>query len=154
MSATLSVPADVRPFANGSEAYDWRAANCDRCTRNGHARGETPCPMEEAVAMGFIVGTVPTDLALTFGATNPRRNPGETEGRGYITMPRQCSQFVPLGRCESAATRSRRRCGTPTEMTVEHQGHTMSACARHRRAYLAAVAAESSSLTTPRTAEG
>lgn len=145
-TAVWYAPTDVRPFSNGTEGYDWMAANCDRCQKNGpyNRQGEGPCPMETAVSRGFILGTVPADLAVEYGARLH-------EQPGYCSMPRQCSQFVPLGACESIATRNRRKCGKPTEQTVEHEGRTRAACPRHKRAYLASVAAESVDAPAPAT---
>lgn len=80
----------MRPFSNGSEAYDWMARNCDRCAKKGEPddRGMGPCPMETAVSMGFVLGTIPAALALEYGAC--------IGDDGDCDMPRQCSQFAPL----------------------------------------------------------
>lgn len=80
---------DVRPFATGSEADSWRARNCERCALNTYRTDPDgpSCPLEEAISLGFLLGTIPSDLATEYGATV----------RGaYCDMPRQCSQFVPL----------------------------------------------------------
>lgn len=124
MSAT-----DVRPFSNGSEAEYWRAANCDRCRLNTYRNeGDVSCPMEEAVAMGFIVGTVPAQLAEEYGAT--------VRGE-YCDMPKQCPKFVPPTTCEYI-THPRRRakpvCKAPATSEVEIRGYRRAVCARHAKA--------------------
>ena len=119
---------NVRPFSNGTEGYDWLAKNCDRCQKNGHAKNEAPCPMEEAVSMGFITGTVPSGLAVEYGAT--------LSEDAYCDMPRQCSQFAPPATCEfipRPKTRARRKCGKPASGTVEAHGLTQSVCAYHAK---------------------
>lgn len=124
--------ADVRPFSNGTEGYDWRAGNCDRCAKCGSPddNGDGPCPMETAVARGFIIGTVPAALAAEYGA----------EIRGaFATMPRQCAAFAPT-RCEWVSwpgTRRRQPCDERMVATVEANGYTRGVCARHLKRYAA-----------------
>ena len=128
MSALIS---DFRPFSSGSEAYDWLDANCERCTKNGEydpKTGNGPWPMETAVSRGFILGTVPSALAMKYGATVDHED-GE--------MPRQCSQFSPRMVCESIyQIMGRRKCGEPaTETVVDTDGLTRAVCAAHGKAY-------------------
>lgn len=74
----------VIPFSNGSEYFDWRARNCDRCVLDGYRRDRKPCAMEEALSMGTILGTIPVAMAERVGATV----------RGdYCDMPVQCRYF-------------------------------------------------------------
>lgn len=120
---------DVRPFANGSEAYDWRAANCDRCQKNGYARDAEPCPMEDAIAMGYILGTIPVEIARRVGASL-RDDPG------YCSMPTQCAEFAPPATCEfipRPTSRAKVACGKPATSTVDSKGHTRAVCATHAK---------------------
>ncbi len=123
---------NVRPFSNGSEGHDWRSANCERCTKRGEpdANGDGPCPMETAVARGFILGTIPAALVEPYGGTLSKQE-------GYCSLPQQCSQFVPVMRCESIRTRNRRPCGAPATTTVESSGLRRPLCDRHLGVFLA-----------------
>jgi hypothetical protein len=129
LESSSAQDAGVRPFCNGTEGYDWQAANCDRCAKNGayDEYGEGPCPMETAVSRGFILGTVPAALAVEYGATLSTQP-------GYCRMPRQCSQFAPEPTCEWIAwpgTRRRQKCDEPMVATVDANGLTRAVCARH-----------------------
>lgn len=130
MSESSTTWADVRPFSNGAEGLDWLSANCERCTKKGEPNedDEGPCPMECAVSLGFIIGTVPADLAVEYGATIDDEEPG------YCTMPRQCSQFDPRPVCEWISwpgTRRRQQCNAPMVSTVGSRGLTRAVCAKH-----------------------
>ncbi len=131
----------VRPFSNGSEGYDWMAANCERCTKRGEPDeyGEGPCAMETAVSKGFILGTIPSDIATQIGGT--------VRGK-YADMPRQCSEFAPSMFCQSIKTRNRRACGKPATTTVEANGLIRPVCARHHSAYLASLTPAEASVET------
>lgn len=119
--------ADVRPFSNGSEAEYWRAANCDRCRLNGYPKEGVPtCRMEEAVALGFITGTVPATLATEYGATLR----GE-----YCDMPKQCPKFQPPDVCEyivDLRKRSKPKCGKPAVGESAARGYRYSVCSKHK----------------------
>jgi len=120
------MPENVRPFSSGTEGLDWCEANCERCQLNGYKRGGEPCPMEQAVAEGFIRGTIPADLAVGYGAT--------VTSPGFCRMPRQCARFVPPATCERImwpGTRRRRSCGGVAVGEVEVHGLRHAVCARH-----------------------
>lgn len=123
----MSDQHNVRPFSSGSEGYDWRSANCDRCRLNGYAKEGVPtCAMEEAVAMGFIIGTVPADLASEYGATIR----GE-----YCDMPKQCPKFKPPEVCEYIVDRRKRskpKCGKPATGDFSARGYRYAVCAEHQ----------------------
>lgn len=120
----MSALTNVRPFSNGTEADVWLAANCERCSLNGYGRsGRAVCPMEEAIAMGRITGTVPSDLAAAYGATI----------RGdYCDMPHECAKFAPPATCEfipKPKSRRRAQCGRPATDTYVVKGRTRAVCA-------------------------
>lgn len=136
MSAPLTprgAPEFVRPFSNGTEGYDWRSVNCERCTKDGHRLGFDPCVMEEAVAKGFIVGHIPTDIAIEYGATNVHEGKPEY-GHGFCRLPVQCPQFAPPTTCEfipRLTWRKRAKCGKPaTDVEVLDDGRRMAVCAK------------------------
>jgi len=127
-AAAPTMPANVRPFSNGSEADSWREANCERCQLNTYRKeGDPSCPMEEAVAMGFVLGTVPVALASEYGATI----------RGdYCDMPKQCPKFVPPTTCEYIVDLRRRtkpKCGQPAAGEVERRGYRWAVCEEHEK---------------------
>lgn len=127
--------ADVRPFSNHTEYEMWYAANCERCALNGYIRGGDVvlCPMEEALSIGTLVGTVPAALAEQYGAKI-------SEQPGFCTMPRQCSRFAPSPTCEWVSwpgTRRRRKCGDVMVATVDANGYTRAVCARHLKRFAA-----------------
>lgn len=122
--------ADVRPFSNASEADYWRGKNCDRCALNtwrGNGDELPSCPMEEAVAKGYIIGTVPADLAKEYGA----------EIRdGYADLPHECPKLELIQRCEYVrwpGTRRASKCGSTASAQVSSKGYRYAVCPRHAK---------------------
>jgi hypothetical protein len=120
---------DVRPFSNGSEADFWEARNCDRCTLAVDPSDFTKvitCPMQDAICLGRILGTVPADLATEYGAT--------VRGE-YCRMPRQCAKLELVPRCEWLSwkgTRRQRRCGLAmSEEVTTDDGIRRAVCPKH-----------------------
>ena len=121
------IEGHVVPFSNGTEGYEWVAWNCDRCALRGtpDANGDGPCPMETAVSMGFMIGTVPADLAAEYGAT--------VRGE-YCDMPRECAKLQPVHACEYIPRPKARRqsyCGKPMAGTVVAHRRRYCVCAEH-----------------------
>lgn len=134
-------PEQVRPFSCGTDTYDWRERNCVRCQSCGtpDENGEGPCEMETAVSMGFLLGTISTEIAERIGATIKEQ---VRDGNGYAKMPVRCAAFVPPATCEFLvdAKRAGRRkramrrvhCGQPMAETVDlDDGRRMSVCTAH-----------------------
>lgn len=118
---------NVKPFSNATEADYWMESNCERCSLNGYRFGGKPCEMEEAVSMGYIVGTIDAEMAAEYGATL----------RGdFCDMPRQCKKWSPPTRCEFIrwkGTRRQSKCGKAGCSTVEAHGFNYTVCPMHER---------------------
>lgn len=57
-----------RPFSCGSQAEDWMASNCDRCSKGVPGPGRPRCPILDAVrAAWFGDGEVAGEMARRMG---------------------------------------------------------------------------------------
>lgn len=98
------------PFSNGSEAMDWCARNCDRCTKAFHPKvdGDWPsdktmrqyisigkeCKFKYHIDLGFIIGEIPLSIAQQMGYTEDKVwfpdciHYSDNEDDGYKPKPR------------------------------------------------------------------
>ena len=59
-----------RPFSNGSEYLWWQDQNCMSCQKYvdwTNPQGREVCPLEEALSMGSVTGTIPRSIAHRIG---------------------------------------------------------------------------------------
>jgi hypothetical protein len=134
----MTTPTEVRPFSNGSEAESWRWWNCRRCTKRGtpDAEGIGPCAIETAVAQGFILGTIPSEIATRAGATISDEI-DRIQGTGYCQMPADCAEFdLVMTACEfvwATTSGDARRCDAAATAVITETGHRHAVCELHRR---------------------
>ena len=73
----------VRPFSCGSQHGDWRASNCDRCTKYNHDPKLSKCEIDRAILKAqFGDGTVTDEIANRMGYHD---NNGK-DGFSYVWM--------------------------------------------------------------------
>lgn len=126
--------SDVRPFSNGTEADVWEARNCERCALAVDASDLAKvitCPMQEAICLGRILGTIPATLAMEYGATVRDK---------YAAMPRECPKLELIPKCEFIRwprTRRARTCGLAASGEVVARGSRRAVCPRHFKMCLA-----------------
>jgi len=73
----------IHPFSSGSQHGDWRASNCDRCTKYTHNPNESKCEIDKAILKAqFGNGTVSDEIAKRMGYYD---NNGK-DGFSYVWM--------------------------------------------------------------------
>ncbi len=73
----------VHPFSCGSQHGDWRASNCDRCTKYAHNPNESKCEIDKAILQAqFGNGTITDEIAQRMGYFD---NNGK-DGFAYVWM--------------------------------------------------------------------
>ena len=72
----------IRPFSSGSQHYDWRASNCDRCTKYNHDPNLSKCDIDKAILAAACGRDMTEEMATRMGYFE---NNGK-DGFSYVWM--------------------------------------------------------------------
>lgn len=72
------IPKDTKtaqPFSNSSEAFSWRAVNCDICDKyegESQSPADAKCKLGFFMDLAFVVGVIPLNILQEIGIYDDR----------------------------------------------------------------------------------